>query len=682
MPNIDAVNLRNVALLSHSGAGKTSLCETLLFNTKAVTRIGRVEDGNTVSDYEPEEVKRGGSIQTTLISCTWDRYKANFLDTPGYDDFFGEVVSALKVVESAAILLPAPSGVDVGTERSWNLCEDLGLPRVLLINKMDRENASFARTVADIQGSFGNKCVPFQLPLGDAQDFKGLVSVLNPPADVPAEVADELELARERLIEAVAEADEELADKFLEGEELTDEEIINGAKAGILSGDLVPILVSSATQNIGVEEFLDFVSEFLPSPIEGIKPEVSNASGDAVDFDVDSSGPLAAFVFKTTADPFVGKLSLFRVYRGTIKSNSEVWNANRNQAERIGQLYLPRGKSQENISEVAAGDIGAIGKLASTVTGDTLCVRDNQVTFSQIEFPKGYYSVAVAPATKADLDKMSTSLARIVEEDPSLHYSRDVDTGDSLLTGLGDAQIEVAIDRIKRKFGADLVLRMPKVAYRETISRVTNAEYRHKKQSGGHGQYGHVLLRLEPMDRDNGFVFGSEVVGGRVPREYIPAVEKGVVKSMEEGILAGFPVVDLKTVIYDGSYHDVDSSGMSFEIAGTQAFKKGMADASPILLEPIVKLTVNVPDTYTGDVMSDLNGKRGRILGMTPGDKYTVVEAEVPLSEVQRYAQDMRSLTQGRGSYQLEFDHYDPVPPNMEQRVIEEAKRVREEDRA
>ena len=682
MPNIDAVNLRNVALLSHSGAGKTSLCETLLFNTKAVTRIGRVEDGNTVSDYEPEEVKRGGSIQTTLISCTWDRYKANFLDTPGYDDFFGEVVSALKVVESAAILLPAPSGVDVGTERSWNLCEDLGLPRVLLINKMDRENASFARTVADIQGSFGNKCVPFQLPLGDAQDFKGLVSVLNPPADVPAEVADELELARERLIEAVAEADDELADKFLEGEELTDEEIIKGAKAGILSGDLVPILVSSATQNIGVEEFLDFVSEFLPSPKEGIKPGVSNASGDAVEFDVDSLGPLAAFVFKTTADPFVGKLSLFRVYRGTFKSNSEVWNANRNQAERIGQLYLPRGKSQENISEVAAGDIGAIGKLASTVTCDTLCVRDNQVTFPQIEFPKGYYSVAVAPATKADLDKMSTSLARIVEEDPSLHYSRDVDTGDSLLTGLGDAQIEVAIDRIKRKFGADLVLRMPKVAYRETISRVTNAEYRHKKQSGGHGQYGHVLLRLEPMDRDNGFVFGSEVVGGRVPREYIPAVEKGVVKSMEEGILAGFPVVDLKTVIYDGSYHDVDSSGMSFEIAGTQAFKKGMADASPILLEPIVKLTVNVPDAYTGDVMSDLNGKRGRILGMTPSDKYTVVEAEVPLSEVQRYAQDMRSLTQGRGSYRLEFDHYDPVPPNMEQRVIEEAKRVREEERA
>ncbi|MYC30511.1 MAG: elongation factor G [Chloroflexi bacterium] len=681
MPIIDAGNLRNVALLSHSGAGKTSLCETLLFNTKAVNRIGRVEDGNTVSDYEPEEIRRAGSIQTTLISCSWDRYKANFLDTPGYDDFFGEVVSALRVAESATIMLPAPSGVDVGTERSWNLCDEQNLPRVLLINKMDRENASFSRTVADIQGSFGNQCVPFQLPLGEAQDFKGLASIVHPPEDIPAEVADEFEAARERLIEAVAEADDELADKYLEGEELTDEEIISGARAAILAGNLVPILVSSATQNIGVEEYLEFVREFLPSPLEGAKPAMSNAGGEAAEFEVDASGPLAAFVFKTTADPFVGKLSLFRVYRGTFNSNSEVWNANRNQSERIGQLYLPRGKSQENISEVVAGDIGAIGKLASTVTGDTLCARDTQVTFEKIEFPRGYYSVAVAPATKADLDKMSTSLSRIVEEDPSLHYSRDADTGDSLLTGLGDAQIEVAIDRIRRKFGAELVLRMPKVAYRETITRTINTEYRHKKQSGGHGQYGHVLLRLEPMDRDNGFEFGSEIVGGRVPREYIPSVEKGVVKSMEEGILAGFPVVDLKTVIYDGSYHDVDSSGMSFEIAGSQAFKKGMADASPILLEPVVKLTVNVPDNYTGDIMSDLNGKRGRILGMIPGDKFTMVEAEVPLSEVQRYAQDLRSLTQGRGSYRLEFDHYEPVPANLEQRVIEDAKRLKEEER-
>ncbi|MFQ6027575.1 MAG: elongation factor G [Dehalococcoidia bacterium] len=680
MPNIDASNLRNVALLSHSGAGKTSLCETLLFNSKAVNRIGRVEDGNTVSDYEPEEIKRAGSIQTTLISCVGDNYKANFLDTPGYDDFLGEVVSALRVVESASILVPAPSGVDVGTERSWNQCEELNLPRLFLVNKMDRENASFARTVADIQGTFGNQCVPFQLPLGDAQDFKGVVSVIHPPADIPAEVAAEFEAARERLIEAVAESDDNLADKFLEGEEISDAEIVSGARAAIINGDLVPILASAATQNLGVEEYLDTIREFFPSPEEGQKPVMKDSSGQEVDYSVDARGPLAAFVFKTTADPFVGKLSLFRVYRGTFNSNSEVWNSHRNQAERIGQLYLPRGKSQENIAEVAAGDIGAIGKLAATVTGDTLCLRDQQVSFDPIQFPRGFYSVAVTPASKADLDKMSTSLARIVEEDPSLRYSRDADTGDSLLTGLGDAQIEVAIDRIKRKFGADLLLRTPKVPYRETISRVTQTEYRHKKQSGGHGQYGHVLLRLEPMERDQGFEFASEVVGGRVPREYIPSVEKGVVKSMEEGILAGFPVVDLKAVIYDGSYHDVDSSGMSFEIASSQALRKGMSEAAPILLEPIVKLTVNVPEAYTGEVMSDLNGKRGRILGMNPEARYTVVEAEVPLAEVQRYAQDLRSLTQGRGSYRLEFDHYDPVPTNLEQRVIQDAKKAKEDE--
>ena len=387
-------------------------------------------------------------------------------------------------------------------------------------------------------------------------------------------------------------------------------------------------------------------------------------------------------VFKTTADPFVGKLSLFRVFRGTIGSNSEVWNSARNQSERIGQLYLPRGKSQENIAEVASGDMGAIGKLASTVTGDTLCVRDNQVSFERIEFPQGFYSVAVSPASKADLDKMSTSLSRIVEEDPTLRLSRQVETSQMVLTGFGEAQIDVAIDKIKRKFGADLETRLPRVPYRETITKVTQSEYRHKKQSGGHGQYGHVLLRLEPKDRDQGFEFGSEVVGGRVPREYIPAVEKGIVKTMEEGVLAGFPVVDMKAVIYDGSYHDVDSSGMSFEIASSQALRKGMTDANPILLEPIVKLTVQTPEAYTGDVMSDLNGKRGRILGMNPVDRYTVIEAEVPHSEVQRYAQDLRSLTQGRGNYQFEVSHYEPVPQNLEQRVVEETKRSREEERA
>ncbi|HLF03845.1 MAG TPA: elongation factor G, partial [Dehalococcoidia bacterium] len=596
MPRIDAANLRNVALLSHSGAGKTSLCEALLFNAKVITRLGRVEDGNTVSDYEPEEIKRRASIQTTLIACPGNNFKVNFLDTPGYDDFLSEVVCALRVVESSLILVAAQSGVDVGTERSWRMSEEQGLPRMFLVNKMDRENANFARCVADIQATFGKKCVAFQLPLGSAQEFKGVVSVIHPPAQAPAQVAQEFQAARERLVEAVAESDDALADKYLENGELTAEEVIQGARKAILQGKLMPILACSATQNVGVNEALEMVREFLPSPKEGRKPTLKGAAKPDAAFDANPEGPLAALVFKTTADPFVGKLSLFRVYRGAIKSNSEVWNSVRGQAERIAQLYLPRGKSQENIPEASAGDIGAIGKLASTATGDTLCARDQQVTFEPIAIPSGFYSVAVFPAGKADLDKMSMALARIVEEDPSLRFTRDPGTNETLLTGLGDTQIDVAMDKIRRKFGADLKVRLPKVAYKETISRTTQIEHRHKKQSGGHGQYGHVVLRLEPLGRDQGFEFTSEVVGGRVPKEYLPAVEKGVVKAMEEGSLAGFPIVDIKAVIYDGSYHDVDSNGISFEIAGNQALRKGVLQASPVLLEPIVKLTVTVPE--------------------------------------------------------------------------------------
>lgn len=682
MPRIDASKLRNVALLSHSGAGKTSLCEAMLFNLKVITRMGRVEDGNTVSDYEPEEVKRRGSIQTTLIPCTWEGYKVNFLDTPGYDDFLGEVVSALRAVESAVILVAAPSGVDVGTERSWDMSKAQGLPRMFLVNKMDRENASFSRCISQIQATFGKNCVPFQLPIGAAQSFQGVISVIHPPKEIPEEVATEFQAARERLIEAVAEADDALADKYLEGKELTQEEIVTGAHSAILRGDLVPILSSSATQNLGVAEFMEVVRDFLPSPLDGPKPLLRHpGTQDAVDVVVDSDAPLAALVFKTTADPFVGKLSIFRVYQGAIRSNFEVWNSSRAQAERIGQLYLPRGKSQENVAEVSAGDMGAIGKLSGTVTGDTLCLRDQPLAFEPIQFPVGYYTVAVYPASKADLDKLSTSLNRIVEEDTSLRFFREPGTNESLLSGLGEAQIEVAMDKIRRKFGADLKVRLPRVPYKETITRVTQTEYRHKKQTGGHGQYGHVLLRLEPLERDQGFQFASEVTGGRVPREYFPAVEKGVVKAMEEGPLAGYPIVDLKAVIYDGSYHDVDSSSICFEIAGGQALRKGVAEASPTLIEPIMKLTVTVPETYTGEVMSDLNGKRGRIIGMTPLGSHTAIEAEVPQSELRRYAQDLRSLTQGRGTYKLEFDHYEPVPTNIEPRVVQEAKRAREEER-
>lgn len=675
---MDAKDLRNVALLGHSGSGKTSLAEAALFATKATTRLGNVADGNTVSDFEPEEAKRGGSIQTTLVSVSEGDSKINYLDTPGYDDFLGEVVSALRVVEGAVIVVAAPTGVDVGTERSWNMCESAHIPRMFVVNKMDRENANFSRNVSDIQASFGRKCIPFQVPLGAAQDFKGVVSIINPPADIPADIADEVAAARERLIEAVAESDDELANRYLSGEELSAEEVISGVRTAVLAGELVPILATSSTPNpIGIGEFLETTRSFLPSPVDGRHSEVFKGS-DAVEYQTDSASPLAAFVFKTTADPFVGKLSVFRVYQGTIKSNSEVWNSSREQAERIGQLYLPKGKNQENVTEISAGDIGAIGKLSSTLTGDTICARDNSVTFPKIKQPVGYFRMAVMPASKDDLDKMSTALSRIVEEDPTLQFSRDARTSESLITGLGDTQIEVALERIKRKFGADLRVKMPKVPYRETITKVTNSEYRHKKQSGGHGQFGHVLIRLEPQDRDQGFVFSTEVTGGRVPKEYIPSVEKGVTKALNEGALAGFPLVDLKAVLYDGSYHDVDSSGMSFEIASLQALKQGVGDAAPVLLEPVVKLSVTVPDAYTGEVISDINVKRGRILGMNPDNGVTLIEAEVPLAEVQRYAQDLRSVSQGRGTYTLEFDHYDQVPANLEPKVIEEAKRAKE----
>ena len=677
---MDAKDLRNVALLGHSGSGKTSLGEAALFTTKATTRMGTISDGNTVSDFEPEEVKRGSSIQTTLLSIVDADAKINFLDTPGYDDFLGEVVSALRVVEGAVLVVAAPSGVDVGTERSWNMCEAAGIPLMFVVNKMDRENANFARNVSDIQASFGRQCIPFQVPLGDAQEFKGVVSIINPPADIPAEIADEVTAARDRLIEAAAESDDELADRYLSGEELSVDEVISGVRTAVLAGELVPILAtSSAPEAIGVEEFLETTRSFLPSPVDGKKASLLKGT-EAAEYEVDPAAPLAAFVFKTTADPFVGKLSVFRVYQGSVKSNSETWNSNKEQSERIGQLYLPKGKNQENVNEITAGDIGAIGKLSSTVTGDTLCSRENSVSFPKIKQPVGYFRMAVTPASKDDLDKMSMALNRIVEEDPTLQFSRDANTSESLITGLGDAQIDVALEKIKRKFGADLRVKMPKVAYRETITKITSSEYRHKKQSGGHGQFGHVLIRLEPQERDQGFEFKTEVTGGRIPKEYIPSVEKGVTKGLDEGSLAGFPLVDLKAVLYDGSYHDVDSSGMSFEIASVQALKQGVGDANPVLLEPVVKLSVTVPDAYTGEVISDLNGKRGRILGMNPDNGVTLIEAEVPLAEVQRYAQDLRSVSQGRGSYSLEFDHYDQVPANLEPKVIEDAKRAKEEE--
>ena len=677
MAPFDTQHLRNVAFVSHSGAGKTSIIEALLFATGFITRLGKVEDGTTTSDYEPEEVKRHNSIQMTVVPCLWRDHKLNLLDTPGYPDFVGEVVSGLHAADSALLVVAAQAGVEVGTETVWDLCEAQGMPRMILINKMDRENADFVRTLESLERTFGKRCVAIQVPVGAQQDFQGVIGLLKPPTDVPPAVASEVERLRDRLIEAVAETDDDLATQYLEGEEISQETLVTALKRGVLNGEITPVLAGSATASLGMTELMDTMIELLQSPADTAEVEAAQAGGEGrTKLTANPDGPLAALVFKTTADPFVGKLSYFRVLSGTMKSDSHVWNATKAQDERVGQVFVPHGKIQESVGSLIAGDIGAVAKLSATGTGDTLGQRDNPLLLDPIHFPDPIFTSAINPKSKADLDKMANALARLVEEDRTLHPSREPNTGETLLSGLGETHIEVAMEKAKRKFGVDLLSSLPKVVYQETISALTKAEYKHKKQTGGHGQYGHVMIELEPLPRGGGFEFVTRVVGGNVPREYIPSVEKGVVKSLEEGVVAGYSIVDLKVVLYDGSSHPVDSSGMSFEIAGSYALRKGVSQADPVLLEPIMHLRATVPDTYTGEVIGDLKTKRGRVLGMTPEGGTTVIEAEVPQAEVLRYATEMRAMTQGRGRFTMEFAHYEEVPVHLTQRIAEEAKKT------
>ncbi len=668
MQRFSSERLRNIVLLSHGGAGKTSLAESLLFATGATTRMGRVEDGNTTSDYEPEEVKRGSSTQMSLVPCVWSDHKVNVIDTPGYADFRGEVVSGLRVADGAVVLVAAPSGIEVGTEHAWSLLDERATPRVVFVNKMDRENADFQGVLAALQQRFGRSCVATHIPVGAESSFRGIIDLLSGD-DHPAELAAEISAARELLTEAAAESDDDLATKYLEGEDITDAELREALRKGVAAGQVVPVIPGSATGSIGVKELLQAVVEYMPSP-SGV------AAGGEESPAADQGGQLAALVFKTSADPYVGRISYFRVYSGTFQGDSQVWNSSKGQAERVGQLFTLRGKTQEQADGIPAGDIGAVSKLAVTTTGDTLCQRESAVELPGISFPPAPHTVAVYPKSKQDVDKMSASLARMVEEDPSLGVQREPDTGEVLLTGLGDVHVEVTEEKIRRKFGTELLLQTPRVPYKETITSSAKVEYKHKKQTGGHGQYGHVFLELEPLPKSGGFEFDSKVVGGSVPREYFPAVEKGVVKSLDEGTVAGFPVVDIKVVLYDGSFHPVDSSGMSFEIAGGYAFRKGLSLAQPVLLEPIMSASIRVPDSFTGDVTGDLNTKRARILGMTPEEGYTTIDVEVPQAEMLRYSTDLRSLTQGRGSFTIEFDHYEPVPAHLTTRIAEEAKRA------
>ena len=680
------MQIRNVVLLSHQGAGKTSLTESMLFNSGAIQRLGSVEDGTATSDYDPLEMERHMGINLSLLPFEWQGMKLNLIDTPGYADFMGEVRSGLRVTEGAIVVICAASGVEVGTEQMWGDAEKANLPRLIFVNKMDRDNADFFATLEGIQTKLSPRCLPLQLPIGSQSDFQGIVDLVtmkayigatSQEAEIPSTLQEQAEASREKLVEAVVEIDDELINKYLEGEAITNEEISAAIKKSTIAGKLVPVFVGSALQGIGTQQVLKGICYCLPSPEEKDAFVAKNVStGNQEEVSPNSESPLSSLVFKTSADPYVGKLSYFRVYSGVISSNSQVWNANKNSVERIGQLFTMLGKNQQQVPQVGAGDIGAVAKLSLTTTGDTLCVREHPVIFPGIEFPKANFSMSIQPQAKTDLDKMSTVLPRICEEDPSLQTRREIDTSEFIISGVGDNHLEIVREKIRRKFGVAVKLDLPKIPYKETITVSTRAEYKHKKQSGGHGQYGHVLLELEPLPRGGGFEFAKKIFGGAIPQNYIPSVEKGVNEAKGEGVIAGYPVVDVKVTLYDGSFHAVDSSDIAFKIAGAQALKKGLAQGQPVLLEPIMKLKITVPEMCTGDIASDLNTKRGRVLGMNPGDGINVIDAQASYAELLRYAIDLRSMTQGRGDFVMEFDHYEEVPAHVSQKVIADTKKA------
>tara|TARA_B100001750_G_C15514258_1_gene605817 strand:- start:1296 stop:3320 length:2025 start_codon:yes stop_codon:yes gene_type:complete len=668
MASISSDSIRNVVFLSHSSAGKTILSEAAIHISGAISRLGTILDGNTVSDHEPEEIKRQSSVQTSIVPCDWRNNKINIIDSPGYSDFRGEVMSALSVADSSILVVSASSGVEVGTIQMWNLSEEQKLPQCIFINKLERENTDFNAVVDEIIEKFGRKCVPIQIPNGAENSFTKAINLLEKNEDSSDQNFID---AKEKLIEVIAETDDDLTLKYLEGEEISSSELLLALKSAVKSRSIIPVLVGSAINEVGVTELLDSIVDLMPSPVESdVRILAEGANDDAVE---PKSNILSSFVFKTTADPFVGKLSYVRVYSGVLNSDSSIWNSKQSKNERVGQLYVMVGKEQKPVSELVAGDIGAVAKMAATLTSDTISVKENSIQFKDIFFPDPIHKMAVSPKTKSDLDKITSSLNKIVEEDPSLNLSRNNDTLELLLGGLGDVHIDISLEKIKRKFGVEIESKFPKVAYKETVGNLAKAEYRHKKQSGGHGQFAHVCLEVEPLSRGSGFQFTDKVVGGAVPKEYIPSVEKGCNKAIGNGVISGFPVVDLKVTLYDGSFHPVDSSGICFEIAGEHAFSDCVKQANPVLLEPVMKIAVTVPDLDTGDVISDLNGKRAKILGMEPnGNGTTIINAEAPQSELLRYSMDLRSVTQGRGTFAMEFDHYEDVPAHLFQKLVEQ----------
>jgi elongation factor G len=681
-----------MVLMGHGGCGKTMLAEAMLFSVKAIDRFGKVDDGTSTMDYDSEEIKRKISLSTSIAPLEYRDHKINLLDTPGFFDFVGEVKGAIRAADAACIVACAVSGVEVGTEKAWQYAEEEKLARLIVINKMDRENANFNETYQALRDRFGKQIIPLQIPIGAAEKFKGVVDIIKNRAfvmeggkvveqPVPEDLSDAVEEYRMLLTESAAESDDDLLAKYLDGAELSQEEIVSGTRKGVISGRIVPVLATSSLKQSGVANLLDVIAQFLPSPVDrgestGINP---NTKADEKRRPVETE-PFSALVFKTMADPFVGKLTLFRVLSGTFKSDSQVFNSSKGVAERIGQLFIVKGKSQEPASELSAGDIGAVAKLQETFTGHTLCDKDKPILYPAIEFPKPKLSLAVEPKAKGDEDKIGTGLARLMEEDPTFEVRKDAVTHEIVASGMGDLHIEVITSKLHKKFGVDVTLKTPKISYKETIKGNVKVEGKHKKQSGGRGQFGHVWIEMSPLPSGAGFEFVDKIFGGAVPRNYIPAVEKGLIETMERGVLAGYPVVDVRVALVDGSYHPVDSSEMAFKIAARLAFKKGFMEAKPILLEPIFSVVVHTPEEFMGDVIGDLNKKRGRILGMEPDGREQVVKALAPQAELMKYAIDLRSMTQGRADFTVAFDHFEEVPAQLAEGIIAEAKKHMTED--
>jgi elongation factor G len=684
--------MKTVGLFGHGGSGKTTFAESLLYASGAITRMGDVEQGNTTTDFDDEEMKRKISINCAMAPVDWKGTHVTFIDTPGYADFVGDAISTVRVVDTACFVVSGVDGVEVQTEIMWERASEQAVPRVIFVSKLDRERSSFDRTMADIRETLGGNVVALMLPIGEEHGFSGIVELFSGKAyeaagpgkskeiPVPDDLADALADGRDKLTEAVAETDDALLEKYLEEGKLSPEEITEGLHQGVRDGTLIPVLCGSASKGIGIPEFMDFASSVLPVPED--LPDVAGTlpgKDEEVTRTRTTDAPMCALVFKTLADPYVGKLTYFRVFSGVFKADSAVLNTTHGKVERVGQIYRVMGKEQASVPQLVAGEVGAVAKLSETFTGDTLCDKDKPIVLPRIDYPAPVMSLAVAPKAKGDEDKLSTALHRLREEDPMLTIRRDTEVNQTIISGAGETHIDVVVEKMRRKFGVDVATDLPRIPYKETIRKSVESEGKHKKQTGGHGQYGHAYLRLEPRQRSEGYEFEDKIVGGSIPRQYIPGVEKGVVAAMSEGYLAGYPMVDMKVTLYDGSFHAVDSSELAFKMAASKAMRDGVGKADPVMLEPIMDVEVTVPDQFMGDVIGDLNSKRGRILGMQPKGKMQVVSAQVPLAEMRRYSIDLRSITGGRGVFKMDFSHYEEVPDHIAQKIIEQAKKEKEE---